>query len=244
MNNSYSALGAWFEYLNKDCDYEKWSQYLVNALKAYGAGSFGIDIGCGNGYFTRALNRAGYRVSGADISVPMLNKAKQISAAEGVKTEFLLADITKLKLPSKVDFAVAINDCLNYVPQNKLTTAFKRVNACLKKGGLFIFDISTPYKLQNIIGSNLFAEDGEKITYLWFNTLFSDRVEMDITLFERRLDGTYVRTDEQQTQFIHDEKTVTQSLLGAGFCVIKTEGHLGAEVCGTTQRLNFICKKV
>ena len=54
-NSSYSALGSWFEYLNCDCDYPTWSQYLIDLLKKYGAGTMGADVGCGNGYFTRAF---------------------------------------------------------------------------------------------------------------------------------------------------------------------------------------------
>ena len=71
---------------------------LINKLKSLGAGAHGVDIGCGNGYFTRALARAGYSVSGIDISPEMLNKAKALSLKEGICAEFLLGDITKLKL--------------------------------------------------------------------------------------------------------------------------------------------------
>ena len=35
MNDGYSALGGKFEYLNSDCDYEKWSQYLINTLQGH-----------------------------------------------------------------------------------------------------------------------------------------------------------------------------------------------------------------
>ena len=47
---AYFALADWFEYLNADCDYEKWSQYLHNELLSLGvrAGA-GLDIGCGSG---------------------------------------------------------------------------------------------------------------------------------------------------------------------------------------------------
>lgn len=72
MANSYSALGRWFEYLNDDCGYEQWSQYLIDTLKKENAGKNGVDIGCGNGYFTRALIKAGYNVFGVDISPEML----------------------------------------------------------------------------------------------------------------------------------------------------------------------------
>jgi SAM-dependent methyltransferase len=240
MANSYSALGRWFEYLNDDCGYEQWSQYLINTLKANGAGGSGVDIGCGNGYFTRALIRAGYSVSGVDISPQMLDKAITLSLKEGIRAEFLLGDITKLKLNGKVDFATAINDCLNYIPQEKLKTAFSKVAGCLKKGGVFIFDISTANKLKNVLGNNLFAEDREDITYIWFNTLSEKSVTMDLTFFERQKDGTYLRSDERHIQYIHEESDVLSALESAGFSA-RCEGHLGGS---KEQRINFICKKL
>ena len=239
MANSYSALGRWFEYLNDDCGYEKWSQYLIERLKNSGAGSRGVDIGCGNGYFTRALIKAGYSVVGVDISPQMLDGAQQLSLKEGVRAEFLLGDITKLKLNFKADFAVAVNDCLNYVPKDKLKTAFSRVYSCLKKGGAFIFDISSAHKLKNIIGNNLFAEDNEDLTYLWFNKLEGDKVTMDLTFFEKQGEN-YVRSDERHVQYIHEEDGVCAALKDAGFAV-ETEGHLGQD---KTERINFICTRL
>ncbi len=236
----YSALGGAFEYLNDDCGYDEWSQYLINKIKSLGAGRTGLDIGCGNGYFTRALVRAGYDVKGMDISEEMLSRAVEIARREGVKAEFLCGDITKLKLNAKLDFIVAVNDCLNYVPQSKLFTTFSKVKSNLKKGGVFIFDISSEEKLKKDIGNNLFADDGEEVTYLWFNTLKEDRVEMDITVFTRGWDGKYTRADEVQTQYIHSESAVISALQDAGFTV-QTEGHLG----GTKdKRINFICRRV
>ncbi|MDE7452915.1 MAG: methyltransferase domain-containing protein [Clostridia bacterium] len=239
MANSYSALGRWFEYLNDDCGYEQWSQYLIERLKKCGAGSRGVDIGCGNGYFTRALIKAGYSVAGIDISPEMLDKAQQISFKEGVRAEFLLGDITKLKLNFKADFCVAVNDCLNYVSKDKLKTAFARVHSCLKKGGTFIFDISSSHKLKNIIGNNLFAEDREDLTYLWFNKLEGDSVTMDLTLFEKQGEK-YARSDERHIQYIHEEDDVCAALKEAGF-EVETEGHLGGE---KTERINFICTRL
>ena len=95
MDRSYSALGGKFEYLNSDCDYEKWSQYLIRTLNGLNAGACGADVGCGNGYFTRALYKAGRDVCGVDISPEMLTKARELASSEGVRAEFLLGDITK-----------------------------------------------------------------------------------------------------------------------------------------------------
>jgi len=236
---AYSALGSAFEYLNDDCGYEQWSQYLINKLKENGAGLTGVDVGCGNGYFTRALNKAGYAVTGVDISPQMLNTAVELARKEGVSAQFLLQDITRLKLNFKADFAIAVNDCLNYVPKEKLSKAFSKVYGCLKKGGIFIFDISSEHKLKDILGCNLFAEDREDISYIWFNALKEDRVEMDITVFTRRPDGAYDRADERQTQYIHGEAELVALLQTAGF-EVATEGHLGGS---KEERINFICKK-
>ena len=239
MENSYSALGRWFEYLNKDCGYEKWSQYLIDLLKTRGAGACGLDIGCGNGYFTRALTKAGYSVTGVDISPQMLDTAQKLALKEGVRAEFLLGDITKLKVNAKKDFCIAINDCINYVPKNKLKCAFSHVYGCLKKGGIFIFDISSAQKLKETLGNNLFAEDNDDISYIWFNTLKSDSVTMDLTFFERRPDGNYARFDERHVQYIYEEAEILSALREAGFTA-ESCGHLGKE---KRERINFICTR-
>ena len=239
MENSYSALGRWFEYLNVDCDYEQWSQYLIKLLKSNNAGANGLDIGCGNGYFTRALIRAGYFVTGIDISAQMLDTAQRIALNEGIKAEFLLGDITKLRVNAKQDFCIAINDCINYIPKDKLKSAFSHVKNCLKKGGVFIFDISSSQKLKNKIGNNLFAEDREDISYIWFNTLEDDSVTMDLTFFERKKDGNYRRYDERHVQYIYEEEEIISALNEEGFTV-KSEGHLGKD---KGDRINFICTR-
>ena len=55
---AYTNLAEWFEYLNDDCDYENWSQYLILKLSAFPLAT-GLDIGCGGGWFTRAFQKHG-----------------------------------------------------------------------------------------------------------------------------------------------------------------------------------------
>ena len=136
--SAYVHLAKWFEYLNDDCDYENWSQYLIAKLKKYPV-STGIDVGCGGGWFTRAFTRAGYLTTGLDSSPQMLDFAQSKALEEGVRGEYLLGDITSKKLPKRFDFATAINDLVNYVPKSKLVSAFKNVSGALKKDGVFLF---------------------------------------------------------------------------------------------------------
>ena len=242
MPQAYDSLAEWFEYLNDDCDYEKWSQYFIQGLSRLGAGKKGLEIGCGSGYFCRVLAKQGYAMTGTDISAPMLAVAAKKAREEGVRAEFVLADVLRLHTPERYDFALSPNDCFNYIPQDKLSSAFRRVASCLKKGGLFWFDISSESKLRGKVADNIFADDRDDVTYLCFGKGCGDSVEMDVTLFVRQADGRFVRSDEKHVQYIHEEEDVLSALRGAGFELIAAEGHLGEEKTGS-DRLNFICKR-
>lgn len=244
MEQSYAAIGGRFEYLNSDCGYEQWSQYLIKTLQSLGAGQTGLDIGCGNGYFTRALTRQGKDMLGVDISPQMLSGATELARKEGVRAEFLLGDITKLKINGRRDFAVAINDCLNYVPPQKLHAAFAHTAACLKKGGAFVFDVSTPHKLKDLLGNNTFCEDGDDYAYLWFNKWLGDRVEMELTVFTRTQGGLFSRAEERHVQYAHSSEQIEEALVGAGFELLRKEGHLGEKLKKDSLRENFICRRV
>lgn len=239
---AYDYLADWFETLNDDCDYAKWSQYFIQGLSAFQAGRRGLELGCGSGAFSRTLTKAGYSMTGADISAPMLSKAAALAKDEGLNIPYVLADAKTIKTPERYDFILSPNDCYNYLPQKSLPSAFRRAAACLKKDGIFWFDVSSPYKLREKIANNIFADDREDVTYLSFNRLFGDRVEMDVTLFVREKDGRFCRLDEKHVQYIHEETDILTALEVAGFERLRVEGHLGEEKAGS-ERLNFICKR-
>ncbi|MGN0823405.1 MAG: class I SAM-dependent DNA methyltransferase [Candidatus Gallimonas sp.] len=242
MPQAYDSLAEWFEYLNDDCDYDKWSQYFIEGLAALGAGGEGLEIGCGSGAFCRALAKVGYSMTGADISAPMLARAQTLAREEGLTIPFVLADAEKLRTPKKYDFILSPNDCYNYLRPQALTGAFRRAAGALRSGGIFWFDVSSEYKLRNKVANNMFADDRDEVTYLCFTRLCGERVEMDVTLFVRREDGKYDRFDERHTQYVHTERALLTSLDEAGFDVLRTEGRLGEEKEGS-DRLNLICRK-
>ena len=238
---AYTNLAEWFEYLNDDCGYENWSQYLILKLKNYPL-SCGLDIGCGGGWFTRAFAKFGYQMTGLDISPQMLDFAQNKALKEGVRGEYLLGDITAMKLPRRFDFATAINDCINYIPKNKVNAAFKNISGALKKGGIFLFDISSKRKFERKIANTVSADDREDITYLSFNQVEGDRAIMDVTLFIKRADGAFKRLDETHTQYIYEEEEIIAALEKNGFSLVSVEGHLGEDK-NTSDRLCFLAKK-
>lgn len=238
---AYTCLAEWFEYLNDDCGYENWSQYLFSQLKRFPLRS-GLDIGCGSGRFTRAFQRAGYEMTGLDVSAEMLNKAEETALREGVKSEYLLGDISRFSSPRKFDFALAINDCVNYIPKEKLRSAFKNVRRALNKNGIFLFDISSKRKFLEKIANTVCADDREDVTYLSFNSLEGEKAVMDVTLFVRRRDGAFERRDERHIQYIYEEAEIVAALEKAGFSLLETEGHLGEEK-SESDRLIFLARR-
>ena len=238
---AYSHLAKWFEYLNDDCDYENWSQYLILKLKRFPV-SVGLDVGCGGGWFTRAFQRQGYQMTGMDISPEMLDFAQETAMKQGTRSEYLLGDISKMKLPPRFDFVTAINDCVNYIPKTKLRAAFKNVRGGLKKGGIFLFDISSKKKIEGKIANTVSVDDRDDVTYLSFNRPETDGVTMEVTLFAKRADGAFDRLDETHRQYIYEEEEILSVLTDCGFDVLEVEGHLGEDK-NVADRITFVAQK-
>ncbi len=202
----------------------------------------GLDMGCGGGYFTRAFQRAGYTMTGVDISPEMLDYAQAQAMKEGVRSEYLLGDITKFRSPKKYDFVTAINDCVNYLPKNKLRAAFQSVKGALKKGGIFLFDVSSERKFREKIANTGSVDERDEVTYLSFNREETDGVTMEVTLFVKEKDGKYVRLEETHRQYIYTEAEICAALAECGFTLLSVEGHLGEPKEGS-DRLLFTAQK-
>lgn len=238
---AYAHLADWFEYLNDDCGYENWSQYLITKLRRYPVKA-GLDVGCGGGWFTRAFIKAGYAMTGLDKSPQMLDFAQKTAIEAGVRGEYILGDVACMKLPKRFDFVTAINDCINYIPKNKLGRALKNIGGALKKGGVFLFDVSSPRKFTQKIANTVCVDDREEITYLAFNRVCSDEVTMDVTLFTKREDGAFDRVDETHVQYIYTEREIAAALEESGFTLVETEGHLGEDK-SQSDRICFLAVK-
>ena len=238
--SAYANLAEWFEYLNDDCDYENWSQYLLNKLKKFPLKT-GLDVGCGGGWFTRAFQKNGYDMTGADVSAEMLDFAQRKSMETGVRSIYVRGDIAKTKFPKRFDFVTAINDCINYVPKNKLDAAFKNVASSLKSGGIFLFDVSSEKKFQEKL-KGVSVDDREEVTYLAFHQGETDGVSIDVTLFVKREDGSYTRLEETHRQYRYTQTEICEALERNGFMLLETEGHLG-ESAEESDRICFLAQK-
>lgn len=239
---SYSALAKFYDKIILDGDYERWIDYIVSVVKEYVKSGKGIDCACGSGIATVKLKKAGFNVTGVDVSREMLVKAQEFAVKEKLNIPFLLQDMKKLKVFEKVDFITVINDGINYLTQKELSSAFASFYKSLNKGGTLIFDFSSEYKLKTVLGNNMFGDDGKDLSYIWFNTLNEDSVDMSLTFFEKDGD-VYKRTEETQTQYIHTVSDVISALENAKFNVKRVTDGNGEELTKTSQRVLVIATR-
>ena len=153
-----------------DVDYEKIADFIENLFILNDKNPNLIcDLACGTGNVTEALARRGYEMIGVDVSQDMLSVAQKKQGNKNVL--FLNQDIAKLDLYGTCDAFLCMIDGLNYVIEpKKIEYLFKRIKTCfINPGGMFIFDISSKYKLQNVIGNNTFVHDREDVFYVWEN---------------------------------------------------------------------------
>jgi SAM-dependent methyltransferase len=202
----------------------------------------GLDVGCGGGYFTRRLYRAGYEMTGMDVSAEMLDKAQRTAMKEGIRGEYILGDVSKGKIARKYSFVTAINDCFNYVEQDKIQKSFKNVYGCLKRGGVFLFDVSSPKKYAEKFNSAVNVDDRDEVTYLSFAATDGKTATLDVTLFAKTSTGEYRRFDEKHVQYVHTEEELLSALAAAGFSKVEVEGHFGEDKT-QSDRLHFLAVK-
>lgn len=94
-----------------------------------------LDIGCGGGFLSNDLARAGFKVTGVDLSKESLKVAEAYDETHSVKYE--IADAFHLPYPDNSFDAVTAMDFLEHVDDpDKVIKEFSRV---LKPGGLFFF---------------------------------------------------------------------------------------------------------
>ena len=235
---AYSAISKTYDYLQNDYDYEKWSQFICDAVK--NAPSIdGVDVGAGTGIITVALKNDGKNVCGTDISEEMLNVAYENSNGE---IPFYLQSADKFSGFSSLGFVTAVNDVVNYLSQAKALEFFKRVYKSLLPKGKFVFDISSEYKLTTVLGNNTFTCEDEEVSYIWTNELKKDRVNMFLTVFTQTEDGLYERGEEFHTQYLHGKDFIVNELKNLGFSV-RVTAEYGKKLTKNAQRLIFICTK-
>lgn len=243
---AYQTFAAYYDRLMGDeVDYRARARYFDALIRRYAdtpEQKLLLDLACGTGSLSVELCALGYDVIGVDASADMLAEA----AAKGRgKILFLCQTFDTLDLYGTVGAAVCALDSLNHITDAvALQAAFARVALFTAPGGVFVFDVNTPYKHRQILADNTFVYDLDDLFCVWQNTT-DESLLTEITLdFFVRSGAHYTRESERFCERAYAHETLVELLERTGFdlCAVYA-GDTFDPPGETAQRAVYIAKR-
>ena len=227
-------------------DYKKIADFINSSIKKYKKDSVLVcDLGCGTATVALDLSFRGYDMIAIDSDSDMLIQAKE--KAQDLNDNsvlFLNQDIADFELYGTVDVIYSTLDTINYIlDKNSLNKLFLLVKNYLNYNGLFIFDINTQYKFENVLNNNTFIYDLDSLYCVW-NTLKckNDIYNHNLTYFIK--DGcNYKRFENTQTQRYYSQDFIESIIKKHNFEILKcVDNYSNKKANKITQRLTYVLK--
>ena len=225
--DGYLAIAGVYDKLNKEIDYSKWASFFEACFEKYSKikPELVLDLACGTGRMTCEMARRGYDMIGIDGSVDMLSEA-YLKDTAGIL--YLCQDMREFELYGTVGATLCCLDSLNYLTDDgDLQKVFSLVHNYSDPDALFMFDVNSEFKFENVYADNSYIlededEEGRAIFCGWQNSYDKDTkiCNFYLSVFEEDEDGNYYRSDEEQKERCYTEKEIKDTLKECGFELI------------------------
>lgn len=222
----YEQFAAVYDEMMEEIPYDMWFAKFLEILEKQGITSGHVcELGCGTGEMVCRFAKAGYEVTGIDLSPDMLAKAYE--KTEGMeKISYLEEDMTDFSLHKPADVILCICDSMNYLlSTEKLVSMFRCIREALAEGGVAILDMKTAYCFQKVMGNQTRVDETEEALMIWDNTYDEEtRInEYLLTIFTEDTEtGMYARYDECHEQRAYSEDEVKACLQEASLHLVKS----------------------
>lgn len=244
---SYGAFAEFYDRLTGNVNYAAYARRIDRLIRQFRPDSKSIvELACGTmslGLELRALN---YFVLGLDISEDMLKCAvEKIGGRDNC--DVLRQDMREFKLPHPADVFVCSLDGLNHLDSiGDVKRTFHAVRENIKSGGLFIFDMNTPYKHRKVLGDNTFVYELPEVYCVWQNEYRERDCSVGITLdiFAKRESG-YERSTETFRERAYPKSEVLSALNNCGFEAVAEFDELkSCKPVPRTERILYVARRV
>lgn len=245
---SYSSFAAFYDSLQSDVMYEQRAGYIAKLFKKYDRlPTQLLDVACGTGGFSLQFAKMGMSVTAADPSPEMLSVAQKKASATDLDIMLVCQSARDTKLPYAVDGAVCCLDSINHIiDKRELKASFRAVAEAVKDGGLFIFDVNTPFKHRNILSGNTFVIENDDVYCVWQNSDCEKNGIVGICLdfFGKDADGKYIRTTEEFAERAYTDEEIRGMLESAGLEVVAVLGDMSFKAPkACDERVIYVTKK-
>ena len=245
---AYSGFAKVYDLFMDNIPYEEWTEYVKELLAEEGIkDGILLDLGCGTGSVTELLAKSGFDMIGIDNSEEMLDIAMEKRYESGLDILYLLQDMREFELYGTVKGVVSICDSMNYILDDEdLLDVFKLVHNYLDNEGIFVFDMNTMYKYQEILADNTFAEDREESSFIWGN-YYDEEDEInqyDLALFVKEEDGRYRKYEETHLQRAYEQETVEELIKESGLDLLHVYDAFTKEApTEESERIYYVCRR-
>lgn len=245
---AYESFAEVYDLFMDNVPYDAWKDNLLGILARYKiTEGLVAELGCGTGKMTRRLAESGYDMIGIDNSYEMLGIAME-HPAEGIL--YLCQDMRAFELYGTVAAVVSVCDSMNYIVEYAdLVEVIRLVNNYLDPGGIFVFDLNTPYKYRSQLAGNTFAENREQGSFIWENT-FDETTginEYDLTLYiqDEEDPDYFMRFEEVHYQRAYEIEAIKKALREGGMDLLEIlDADTMTTVLEETERIYVIAREV
>ncbi len=256
MFSNYDAIASVYDNINADINYSRWADFIESCFNNFlpHKPEIVLDLACGTGSMTFELHSRGYDMIGADASEDMLYKAYDKAYNENIHDIlFIRQDMRNFELYGTVGAICCCLDSVNYLTEEPdIEKCFACVHNYLDPDGLFIFDVNTPYKFENIYANNhyIFEDDDSygKPAYCGWQNEYDQTTGLCnfyLSVFTADDDGKYIRSDEVQTERCYGREFLTLELQKNGFEVIGFYSDYDFNApCETTERWYIVARAI
>ncbi len=99
-----------------------------------------LDVGCGYGRHAIELGQGGYRVTGIDLSLPLLIRAADESQRRALSVNFVHADMREMAFENQFDGAYSFLTSFGYFDEEANLKVASSICRALRPGGRFLVD--------------------------------------------------------------------------------------------------------
>lgn len=244
--SSYNIFASFYDGLTENVDYKVRSEYISDFFLANGIISGTIlDLACGTCSMSAEIAKKGFNIVGVDSSREMLTVAENKLSAKGVVHSLINAKMQDFALSKSVEGCICCLDSINHITDyDDVTKIFKNVYDSLTDGGIFIFDVNTIYKHNNILADNTFIYDEDNFYLVWDNELCGNNTVRIILDFFIPHNDLYSRYSEEFYEKAYESSELKKSLAECGFNVLGIYDELTKNPeKPNSERLYFVCKK-
>lgn len=238
--SSYNTFARYYDILTENVDYKVRSDYISNFFYELGKEKCRVlDLACGTGSIGICLSELGYNVIGIDLSEDMLT----VASSKCDDISFIKGDMTDFSLDEGVDCCVCSLDSINHLTSIELVKkCFDCVYSSLNDDGVFVFDVNTIYKHNNVLDNNTFVFDEDDFFLSWDNENMGDnvvRILLDFFVFNGESYDRYSEEFCERAYSIEELKSILDKFEIIGIYDELTKDAPKED----SERVYFVCKR-